>query len=85
MFFKIKYRLSETFGSSLGNLLSLPVLLLLVLLFFLLIALQAQALDNMKRQKGYCAATRTTHIRSWVREGGSEGGRERKKKPERSN
>lgn len=48
--------------------------------FFLLIALQAQALDNMKRQKGYCAATRTTHIRSWVREGGSEGGRERKKK-----
>lgn len=29
---------------------------------FLLIAIWAEALDNMKQQKGYCAVTRTTHI-----------------------
>lgn len=31
-----------------------------------MIALQAQALDNVKQQKGYCAVTRTTHICSWT-------------------
>lgn len=36
------------------------------LFFFLLIVLQAQALDNTKQQKGYCAVTRTTHICSWT-------------------